>query len=154
MPETVVLWAMRTWVAGCRLNVPMARYIDPVFAELGAPEAASHLYGLMWALGQGASRAVSIHGPCHPHVSEDEQVLLDVLALTQDRQAFERLLLLRTMLRPLAATPAGKSASGLVQELNRGGLFLTPAYAPTRRHAFPPAALHSSSGRRRSAQAD
>lgn len=153
MPETVVLWAMRTWVAGCRLNMPTKRYISPVFAELGAPEAAGFLCGLMWKLGHSASRKIAIHGPCHPRVSEDEQALLDVLALTQDEQTFERLLLLRTLLRPLAATPAGNSASGLVRELNRGGLFLAACYVPVRCHAYPPEALHSGSDQGGCAQA-
>ena len=135
--ETVLLWAMRTWVAGHRCGRPVEQCISPVFVDLGAPGAASYLYGLMWALSHGASRRIAVHCPLHPQMSEDEQTLLDVLALTQDGQTFERLLLLRTLLRPQAATPAGASATRLVQECNRAGLFLSIEHGPLRHLAFP-----------------
>ena len=135
LAETAVLWAIRTWVAGCRLRVPTKRIIGSVFAELGAPEAGAHLCGLMRALSEIASRTIAVHGPCYPDMSDDEQILLDVLALTQDGQTFERLLLLRAFLQPLAATSIGESAAELVRELNRAGLFLLAAYAPVRHHA-------------------
>lgn len=142
LPETAVLWAMRAWVIGGRRNRRVAPYIGPVFAELGAPEAASLLYELMHAITYWACRTLAVHCPCYPAVSEDEQTLLDVLALTQERQGFERLLLLRTLVRPGAATLVGQGASGLVRELNRAGLFLTACYLPVRQHALAPAASH------------
>jgi hypothetical protein len=153
LPETVLLWSMRTWAAGCRQNMPVARYIDPVFAELGAPEAPDHFYGLMWALCHGAARKIAVHCPYHSRVSDDEHTLLDLLALTQEKQAFERLLLLRSLLRPLSAGPVAQSASGLVRELNRAGLFLAAAFPPVRRHGLMQGASHSSPGPYRAATA-
>lgn len=137
LPETVLLWSMRTWLAGHRRGVPVEHHIDAVFAALGAPGATGYLSGLMWALAHGAAREIALHRPYCPHVGEDEQALLDVFALTQDRQGFERVLLLRGLFGPAAALAAGESASGVVRQCNRAGLFFTPAYAPVRRHAMP-----------------
>lgn len=136
MPETVLLWSMRTWLAGHRRGVPAERYVASVFVQLGVSRATGYFHGLMWALAHGAAREVALHRPCCPHVGEDEQALLDVFALTQDRQGFERLLLLRALFRPAAAMATGESVSGLVREYNRVGLFFTAAYAPVRHHAL------------------
>lgn len=137
MPETVLLWSMRTWSVGHRRGVPTEHYVASVFEGLGASRATGYFHGLMWALAHGAAREVALHRPCCPHIGADERALLDVFALTQDRQGFERLLLLRALFRPAAAMAAGESASGLVREYNRVGLFFTAAYAPVRHHTLP-----------------
>ena len=137
MPETVLLWSMRTWLVGHRHDLPAEHYIASAFAELGAPGATGYFQGLMWALSHGAARDIGLHRPCCPRVGEDEQALLDVFALTQDRQGVERLLVLRGLLRPAAAVAAGESVSGLVGEFNRAGLFFTATYAPLRHRALP-----------------
>lgn len=140
LPETMLLWAMRTWVVGQRYDGLAKRHLGPVFEELGAPGATGYLEGLMWALDNGATRRIALRCPCHPRVGPDERLLLDVLALTQDRQGFERLLVLRSLLQPLAAMAVADSASGLVREINRAGLFLATAATPLRQLALPPSA--------------
>ena len=136
--ETALLWGIRAWAAGRRRGIDAEDGITLVFTRLGAPLAPGYLYGLMWVLRHGAARTLALNRPCDRGVSADEQALLDVLALTQERQGFERLLLLRTLLNPMAATPAGRSATGLVRELNAAGLFLSPCFPDVRRHAFAP----------------
>ncbi len=139
LTELALLWAMRTWVAGRRRRTAVENKVTPVFTRLGAPLASGYLFGLMWVLDNAACRNLAIYCPSRPGVSSDEQILLDILSLTQERQSFERLLLFRTLLKPTAATPAGTSATGLVNELNRAGLFLQPCFGHIRHHAFPPA---------------
>ncbi len=139
LTEAALLWAIRLWVDGRKRGTPCENEVGALFAQLGAPAASPYLCGLMWVLEQAAGRPLTILCPCHPALSTDERSLLDVLSLTQERQDFERLMLLRTLLRPAAARPAGQSATGLVGALNRAGLFLEPCCAPVRMCAYPSA---------------
>src|SRR5260221_2505527 len=95
--EQQLLWSMRAWVIGYCRGLPVAERLEEAFAGIGAAEAATHLYGFMWALGHGARRLLAVDCVCRPQVSEDERRLLDILALHQAGRSLEARLLPRSL---------------------------------------------------------
>src|SRR5882724_5081769 len=79
--EQLLLYSMRAWVIGVCRGLAIAERLDEVFAVIGAPDAAAHLCGFMWAVGNGARRLLAVDCVCRAEVSDDERRLLDVLAL-------------------------------------------------------------------------
>jgi len=134
--EQLLLYLIRAWVIGFCRGLPIAERLDEVFAMIGAPEAAAHLYGFMWAVGHGARRLLAVDCVCRPEVSEDERRLLDVLALAQAGRSLEAVLLLRSLITPPAALAAGDSASRLGQALAAAGRTLSPRTLQTTRYAL------------------
>ncbi len=134
--ERALLWAIRAWVIGLTRRVPVEERIEAMLARLGAPEASSALFALMWVLNCGATRTLAIDCVCHPGVSGDERRLLEVLALYQQAREFEALLLLRSILTPAAAIAAGANAAQLASLLAAAGCMLRLAPSHTGRYAL------------------
>lgn len=127
---------MRAWVIGFCRGLPVEDRLEEAFAGIGAPEAATHLYGFMWALGHGARRLLAVDCVCRPQVSEDERRLLDVLALHRAGRSLEAVLLLRSLATPDAVLAAGDSAARLGAALAAAGRFLSPRALATARYAL------------------
>ena len=134
--EQLLLWSMRAWVIGFCRGLPVEERLEAAFAGVGAPAAAAHLYGFMWALGHGARRLLAVDCVCRPQVSADERCLLDILALHQAGRSLEAVLLLRSLATPAAALAAGDSAARLGAALATAGRFLSPRALPTARYAL------------------
>ena len=134
--EQLLLYSMRAWVIGFCRGLPIAERLDEVFAVIGAPGAAAHLCGFMWAIGHGARRLLAVDCVCRAEVSEDERRLLDVLALAQAGRSLEAVLLLRTLITPPAALAAGDSAARLGSALAAAGRKLSPRALATTRYAL------------------
>ena len=134
--EQLLLYSMRAWVIGFCRGLPIAERLDEVFAVIGAPDAAAHLCGFMWAVGHGARRLLAVDCVCRAEVSEDERRLLDVLALAQAGRSLEAVLLLRSLITPPAALAAGDSATRLGAALAAAGRTLSPRPLPTTRYAL------------------
>ena len=134
--EQLLLYSIRVWVIGFCRGLPIAERLDEVFAMIGAPEAAAHLCGFMWAVGHGARRLLAVDCVCRAEVSEDERRLLDVLALAQAGRSLEAVLLLRSLITPPAALAAGDSAARLGSALAAAGRTLSPRSLPTTRYAL------------------
>jgi hypothetical protein len=134
--ESSLLWAIRAWAIGCRRGVSVEDRLARLFDGLRAPLALGYLNGLMWALNGGATRMLDVNCVCHDAVSDDEALLLDVLALQQaHRDADARALLGRITTRG-AARVGAQSAAGLVESLRAAGHRLPREDAALRRHAM------------------
>ncbi len=81
--ETLVLWAMRAWVAGHRHGIPVLANLRTAFRNEGAPAAAEAVDDLMGFIANGAGRTIQVNCPRCRQVTEDERLLLDVVALHQ-----------------------------------------------------------------------
>ena len=123
--ENLLLWSMRAWVIGLHRRLPVEEQIDEAFAAVGAAGAAGLLCGFMWILGHGAGRVVEIDCVCHPGISDDERLLLDILALAQHDRSEEAVILLCSMVTARAALEAADSAGRVMACLGAAGQFLS-----------------------------
>ncbi|APH53265.1 Hypothetical protein GbCGDNIH9_0043 [Granulibacter bethesdensis] len=135
MVEHALLWTMRAWAIGVSRRVNTSAAIQEVYQRLGIPAAALHLDGFMWALCRGARRQLDVNCVCQTVVSQDEALLLDVLALAQE-QRYEAMTVLSGMTKPEAAIAGCESAGQLMHLLNKVGHVMPRASAALRRHAF------------------
>ena len=134
--QQALLWCMRVWVAGLQQPVEAGLRIQDMMAQLGAPDAAPFLEGMMFAVRHGATRPLAVACVCQRQVSDDERVLLETLGLAQACRLFEALLMLRGILMPGGARAALHSAEQLGVSLARAGRFLPAPEAEVRRFAF------------------
>jgi hypothetical protein len=119
--ENALLWTMRAWVIGRCRNRDTAGRIAEVFGKLGAPACARHLDGFMTALGRGAIRCLEVNCVCHPEVSDDEAVLLEIFALQQQEHYDEAYELLAGMTTEFSAAAGCDSANQLALALRDAG---------------------------------
>lgn len=85
----LLLWGIRVWVAGLRQNWPPVQTRETLmegFALAYALDAIDPLEGMMSILAGGSSRQVAVNCPRCPGVTEDEQLLLDLVSLCQQRR--------------------------------------------------------------------
>jgi hypothetical protein len=83
LPERLLIWGCRTWLACCRArNCPMDQ-LERVFSHFGAVEAAASLDALLCATAQTAIRAIDVRCPRCARLSEDEVRLLYAAAAAQ-----------------------------------------------------------------------
>ncbi|MBU0723487.1 MAG: hypothetical protein KJ904_12010 [Alphaproteobacteria bacterium] len=84
----LVLWGMRVWVSGLHQDWPADRTSETLqdgFAMAYAAAAIEPLGDMMSILAGGSCRQIAINCPRCPAVTEDEHLLLDLLALCQHR---------------------------------------------------------------------
>lgn len=143
--QQALLWCMRAWAAGPRQPIEAGPRIQDMMTQLGAPDAAPFLEGMMFALRHGATRPLAVGCVCRRRVSDDERMLLETLGLAQACRLFEALLTLRGVLTPEGARAALHSAERLGVSLARAGRFLPAPEAEVRRFAF---ASHAGAGPR------
>ena len=91
----------------------------------------------MAVLRAGAARTIAIDCICQTRISDDEQALLDAIALAQESRLFEALLLLRGFLNREAAPLALDSAEDIGRALARVGCFLPVPDEGLQQFAFP-----------------
>ena len=143
MLENALLWSMRAWTIGVSRSIPVEERIDALFATIGAPDAAGHLYGFIWIIGHCATRAVEVACVCNPRISADEHSLLDILALTQHGRSTEAQGLLGSLVSGQAAAAAAASARQITAILTASGRFLARPL-PACRVELPAGAVASS----------
>ncbi len=134
--DCVLLWTMRAWVMGITQKIPVEEQIRDAFAKIGAPGAASQLFGFMWVLGQRANRQLAVDCVCNPRISDDERALLEILALYQQGRSFEAMIVLRSMVDPKSAQAAAESAQSVAAALTAARRFLSAPALSTRQYAF------------------
>lgn len=135
----LALWGIRVWVAGLRQGWPPVQTRETLmegFALAYALDAIDPLEGMMSILAGGSSRQVAVNCPRCPGVTEDEQLLLDLVSLCQQRRlrrhmdredAFGRQA--GTILQPAAIRLFELPALVLADCLLRAGIHLPPREA-------------------------
>ena len=134
--EGMLLTAMRTWVFGCKRGIATDGQIEAIFAGLRASEATAYLDRLLRALNAGCTRMIEISCLCDPALSADEVLLLDTLALQQERRDTDATLLLQAFVTPASASEAAGNALGIVQVLNAAGHVLRRAESVIQRRGL------------------
>ncbi|MGK9165645.1 hypothetical protein KXR53_05075 [Inquilinus limosus] len=124
--ETLVLWAIRAWVAGHRHGIPVLANLRTAFRNEGAPAAAEAVDDLMGFIGDGAGRTIRVNCPRCRLVTEDERLLLDIVALHQQGETLWAPFLARAILTPAAARLCGAAFAALAEALRDGGIVLPP----------------------------
>lgn len=85
----LTLWGIRVWVAALRNGWRPAQTRETLmegFALAYALEAIDPLEGMMSILAGGSSRPIAVNCPRCPGVTGDEQILLDLVSLCQQRR--------------------------------------------------------------------
>jgi hypothetical protein len=81
--ETVLLGAIRTWVAAYRLGEDPVVLLFDAMDRVGAHDAAFSVDQLMAVIARSARQPIAIHCPRCPNVSDDEKRLLHAAGLVQ-----------------------------------------------------------------------
>jgi hypothetical protein len=130
VPERLVIWAARTWVAALKWDRDAGPALRRTFAATCgddvAEAAAEAVDRMMRWTGTGALRPLGVNCACRPAVSADEQALLAAVALLQEGRDVEARRLMTNILdlEPCAAAKASASAQGLAVLLDEAGLRL------------------------------
>lgn len=124
--ETLVLWAIRAWVAGHRHDIPVMPNLRTGFRDEGAPAAAEAVDDLMGFIGRGAGRTIRVNCPRCRQVTADERLLLDMIALHQQGETLWAPFLVRAILTPAAARLCGPLFAALAEALRDGDIRLPP----------------------------
>jgi hypothetical protein len=122
--ETLLLWAVRVWVVGHRHDMPVLPNLRTAFRDEGVPAAAEAVDDLMGFIGHGAGRTIRVNCPRCRQVTEDERLLLDVVALHQQGDALWAPFLVRAILTPAAARLSGPLFLAVADALRDGGVVL------------------------------
>ena len=122
MDERLVLWGMRTWTAGVKAEVPVFNLLVRTFATMDAEEAVPTLDSVM-ALFHTTALQV-FHHPCCRCMSDEERLLLDILALHQRGEDGAAQFLTRVLLPRSAARLLGASLHALAMALLACGVRL------------------------------
>lgn len=139
-PDHILLWAMRAWVIGTHRRSDTAAHIRTALGMAGAYDAAPPLDRFMRALCLGATRQIRIDCICVPTVSDDERLLLDVIAHHQAGRALDGIILLHTLMDPDRAEIASREARHLAALLLQAGHRLVMPEPGSRPPASPVAA--------------
>lgn len=83
LPEQLLVWGMRAWVAHFKQGRPPCAGYARAFALAGTASAAVHLDQLLSLLAAGAVRGIDVRCPPCPSLSPDEALLLDAVARLQ-----------------------------------------------------------------------
>ncbi|WP_395676941.1 hypothetical protein [Inquilinus sp.] len=126
--ETLVLWAIRAWVAGHRHGIPVQANLRTAFRNEGAPAAAEAVDDLMGFIANGAGRTIQVNCPRCRQVTEDERLMLDIVALHQQGETLWVPFLARAILTPAATRLCGPIFAAVADALQDGGIAL-PAVA-------------------------
>jgi hypothetical protein len=139
---SVLLWCMRVfvdppgqdWAGQDEAGQDGAEaHIEATLRRMGAADAAPAFCRFMAVIRDTLPRTAKVSRVRWRSGGNDEHVLLEAIALAQQRRAMEALLLLRGLLPPAAARIALDNAEELGAHLARAGWFLG-APAPGIRH--------------------
>ncbi|HBC06915.1 MAG TPA: hypothetical protein DC046_04945 [Rhodospirillaceae bacterium] len=78
--EQLMLWAMRLWMRGLRDGTSDQTILGTGFKLAGVPAAHPALDGLMTVITTAATAPIDIRCPHCPDISDDEHLLMDVVA--------------------------------------------------------------------------
>lgn len=121
--ERLLLWGLRTWLAGWLAEAPILPYITRAFAEQGADPAVPALNVTMEML--CAARFQGFHHPWCRCLGDDERLLLDILSLHQRGESASALFLTRLLVPPAAARLIGSQLHHLAAALLACGITLS-----------------------------
>jgi|SRR5215475_4464390 len=85
IPQRLVVWGCRTWVAGCRQQRCTMDDVRAVFSRFAVIDAAASLDALLGAAAQYAIRPIQVRCPVCAQISDDEVILLHAAAAAQHR---------------------------------------------------------------------
>ncbi len=127
----LVVWAMRHWVRGCQLRIDVRKELARAFAEVGAARATVLLNAVMNAVVDGHRRPVEIRCPCHDEISQDEWLVLEIIARYKTNSEETLWLQLRNFLTPAGTRIVGQLLSELAVVLEDADLVvLHPLESP------------------------
>ncbi len=135
--QAAMLWCFRSWVDGLSGPREADMRLQARLAELGVQAVAPFLGAFMASVREGAFRAIAMGCVGEPCVGDDEQALLDVIALCQEARTFEVLLRLRGMVRAEAISVALHGAEKTASALTRAGWFLPVPESGMSQFGFP-----------------
>src|SRR5260370_29359780 len=78
--QRFLLWVVRAWVSCCRADALPAQPVRRAFSEIGIAEGAEALDSTLTWIARGTIRALDVHGPNCPCLSDDEELLLEAAA--------------------------------------------------------------------------
>lgn len=143
-PERLALWAMRMWGAGYRLGHSPDDVLAQSFEKAGMGHGRQCLEEFMVALIAGAGRTIGLQCVCRKEIGEDEQLLLDILRLSQPSNAVgQATFLLEDMVTHTALPIAAVKAQALAGAFNRADMRFPPRGAETYAAASQPARQHT-----------
>ncbi|HYG90902.1 MAG TPA: hypothetical protein VD978_32120 [Azospirillum sp.] len=137
--ERLILWGMRTWIAGTHAEIPVSELLARTFATVGAELAVPTLDSVMALL--HAARLQGFHHPWCRCMSDEERLLLDILALHQRGEDGAALFLTRMLLSRSAARLLGASLHALATALLVCGVRLSDGRGRTAKAATMPPAV-------------
>jgi hypothetical protein len=125
--ERLALWSMRMWGAGYRLGNSPDDVLAQSFEKAGIGHGRQCLEEFMVALIAGASRSIGLQCVCRKDIGEDEQLLLDILRLSQPfNTAGQASFLLEDLLNRNALQIAAVKAQALARAFNSADLRFAP----------------------------
>jgi hypothetical protein len=130
--RSLLLWCMRAWHGGDDAAIAQ-KAIDEVFGRLGVADSAGAFQLFLQIVCGKAWRGVALRDLSRRSVSEDEIVLLDIIALTQGGRTMEGISLLRGLVLAEDAQSALHQA-GLVGAALAGQGWFLDAPEPAIRH--------------------
>lgn len=83
LPERLMVWACRCWIAPASFEEHILREFSRRFGAREAEPALAELGRFMEVLREGTRRALYFHHPCCPCIGRDELGILGLLAATQ-----------------------------------------------------------------------
>lgn len=126
-PERLALWAMRMWGAGYRLGHSPDDVLAQSFERAGMTHGRQCLEEFMVALIAGAARNVGLQCVCRKDIGEDEQLLLDILRLSQpSNTGGQATFLLEDVVTRTALPIAAVKAQALAEAFNRADMRFPP----------------------------
>lgn len=126
-PGNEIIWAVRA----CLFRTCAESDIRHILADVAMPEATDLLFSFAWTVRQAMIGT-------NPHAGADwpdELLLLDVIALYQEKRSFEAMIMLRSLLPIHLALIARNSAERLAIALLNKGHRLAPPLRPDVQHA-------------------
>jgi hypothetical protein len=128
LPERLVVWAFRCWIAPVSLEGYIRREFARRFGAREAEPALAEFARFVEALHEGARRVLYFHHPCCPCIGRDELGILGVLAATQAADAEAAHVAAMALTRPSGAGALLSRARALAGRMADNNLFL-PARA-------------------------
>lgn len=119
--DRLVALAIRAWVEAARNALPPSAAARAAFEAVGMADVASLIHAFMTAVAYGARRELDIPRPCAGRLTDDENLLLDAIALGRAPGGVDPGLALRPLLSAAACRSVGAICAELAETLAHCG---------------------------------
>src|SRR5262245_11054544 len=83
LPEKLLIWGIRSWVACCKARICPMGPLRLVFSRYNVADAAASVDALLSITAQCAARGIEVHCPSCSQISSDEICVLRAVAAAQ-----------------------------------------------------------------------